>query len=100
MVGIDIFTGQREEDIRPSDNIIQVPKVTKKDYTIVSIESDGYLTLLDETTCKVRADLKLNRNMEVNRRLLDKYDEGNDQIKVTVLKALGEEQIISFKVIV
>ena len=99
MVGIDIFTGRREEDVRPSNNMIQVPKVTKKDYTIINIESDGYVTLLDEITCKVRSDLKLKKDTDVNRRLLDKFREGDGQIKVTVLKALGQEQIMTFKVI-
>ena len=97
MVAIAIFTSRRYEDISPSDRIIQVPHITKKDYLIVQIDRDGYITLLDEVTCKIRSDMKLNKESDVIRRLLDKHKNGNGQIKVTVLKALGEEQIIAFK---
>ncbi|UJR31036.1 hypothetical protein I4U23_018546 [Adineta vaga] len=99
MVGIDIFTGRRYEDISPSDRTIQVPKVSKKDYIIVQIDQDGYLTLLDENTCKIRNDMKIKKESDVNCKLLDKYKQSDDQIKVTVLKALGEEQIVAFKMV-
>ncbi|CAF0785017.1 unnamed protein product [Rotaria sordida] len=99
LVGIDIFTGRRYEDVRPGGHMIQVPIVGKKDYLIVNIDSDGYVTLLNEGTCNIRSDIKLNNDADVTRRLLDKYHEGDGQIKVTVLKALGEEQIMAFKMI-
>jgi hypothetical protein len=43
--------------------------------------------------------MKLKEDADITQRLLDKFNEGNGQIKVTILKALGEEQIIAFKVI-
>ncbi len=99
MVGIDIFTGRRYEDVRPIGHMIQVPRVTKKDYLIIDIADDEYVSLMNEETCQVRRDLKLKEDAEMSRRLLDKFNEGNGQIKVTILKALGEEHIMSFKVI-
>ncbi len=99
MVGIDIFTGRRYEDIRPTGHMIQVPNVRKKDYIIVNIDDENYITLLDENTCNVRNDIKLKEDSDITRQLLDKFNEGNGQIKVTVLTALGEEQIMAFKVI-
>ncbi len=99
LIGIDIFTGRRYEDIRPSGHMIQVPNVRKKDYIIVNIDDDNYVTLLNEDTCKVRSDMKLKEDADITQRLLDKFNEGNGQIKVTILKALGEEQIIAFKII-
>jgi translation initiation factor 5A len=99
LVGIDIFTGRRYEDIRPTGHMIQVPKVNKKEYIVVNIENDGYITLLSEETCIARSDMKLTKDSDMARRLRDKFDEGNGQIKVTVLKALGEEQIIAFKIV-
>jgi translation initiation factor 5A len=99
LVGIDIFTGRRYEDVRPTGHMIQVPMVRKKDYVIVDIDGDDYMTLLNEDTCKIRKDLKLKEDWDITRRLLDKFNEGNSQIKVTVLKALGEEQIMAFKMI-
>ena len=80
--------------------MIQVPNIEKKDYLIVDVIDYDSLTLLDEQTCTIRNDINLNKNSDVCRRLLNQFNQGNDQIKVTVLKALGEEQIMAFKVIV
>ena len=99
LIGIDIFTGRRYETVQPGDRMVQIPYVTKKDYTIVNIDDDNYITLLDENTCNIRSDMKLKENSDIHRRLLDKFNEDNGQIKATVLKALGEEQIVAFKVI-
>ncbi|CAF4284638.1 unnamed protein product, partial [Rotaria magnacalcarata] len=70
LVGIDIFTGRRHEDVRPVGRIIQVPKVDKKDYILVSIANDGYTTLLDEDTCQIRSDLSI-QDSDTARRLRD-----------------------------
>jgi len=79
--------------------MIQTPNVRKKDYLVVNIDDEDYVTLLNEDTCNVRSDMKLKEDSDITRRLLDKFNEGTGQIKVTVLKALGEEQIIAFKVV-
>jgi hypothetical protein len=76
-----------------------MPNVRKKDYTVVYIDDENYISLMADDTCDVRRDIQLKEDSDITRRLLDKYNEGNGQIKVTVLKALGEEQIIAFKVI-
>ena len=98
MVGIDIFTGRRTEDVRPCGHVIQVPNVTKKDYTVVEIDDENYVSLMDDNTFEVRRDMQLKEDSDITQRLLDKYNEGDGQIRATVLKALGEEQIIAFKV--
>ncbi len=76
-----------------------MPNLRKKDYTVVYIDDENYISLMADDTCDVRRDIQLKEDSDITRRLLDKYNEGNGQIKVTVLKALGEEQIIAFKVI-
>ena len=79
--------------------MIQVPNVTKKDFVVVNIDDDHYVTLLNEDTCAVRTDMEIKEDSDIGRDILDRFNDGNGQIKVTVLKALGEEQIIAFKVI-
>ena len=54
---------------------------------------------MNEAKCNDRCQIRLQEDSNIGRRLLDKYNEGDGQIKVTVLKALGEEQIIAFKVV-
>jgi translation initiation factor 5A len=99
LVGIDIFTGRRYEDVRPIGHMIMVPNVTKKDYLVVNIEEDRYMTLLNEDTCVTRNDIEISEDSDIGREILDRFNDGNGQIKVTVLKALGEEQIIACKMI-
>lgn len=94
-----MFTGRRYEAVHPCGRIVQVPRVTKQDYLVTYIDDENYASLMNEAKCNDRCQLRLQAESEMTRRLLDKYNEGDGQIKVTVLKALGEEQIISFKVI-
>ena len=99
MVVIDIFTGRRSEDVIRQGQTIQVPELRKKEYLLVSIDDDRYVTLMDEESCDVRSDLTLKNNPHWTRELQDVYRGGNDQIRVTVLQALGEEQMMKFEII-
>eukprot|EP01118_Nematostelium_gracile_P006320 TRINITY_DN2030_c0_g1_i1.p1 TRINITY_DN2030_c0_g1~~TRINITY_DN2030_c0_g1_i1.p1 ORF type:complete len:181 (-),score=44.27 TRINITY_DN2030_c0_g1_i1:176-637(-) len=93
MVGIDIFTGKKYEDLSPSTHNMDVPNVTRTDYQLVGID-DGYCSLMspDGTT---KDDLKLPVG-ELGEEIQALYDEGKD-LNVTVLSALGQEQIIAQK---
>jgi len=79
--------------------MIQVPNIQKKEYTIVDLNECDSITLRDDNTGKTRNDLKLKEDWDITARILDKYNEGKGRIKVTVFKALSEEQIKTFKVI-
>ena len=79
--------------------MIQVPNIQKKEYTILDLNGCDSITLRDDITGKKRSDLKLKEDWDITARILDKYKEGKGRIKVTVFKALGEEQIKTFKVI-
>jgi translation elongation factor P/translation initiation factor 5A len=68
----DIFTDRRYEDVIPNGHMVQIPQLIKKDYLLITIEDDGYVTLLDETICDTRNDLKLNMKSDLGRQLLEK----------------------------
>ncbi|KAL3862061.1 hypothetical protein ACJMK2_008056 [Sinanodonta woodiana] len=93
MVGIDIFTGKKYEDICPSTHNMDVPNVTRKEYTLVDISDDDYCSLMYEN--EVRDDLKLPPGEE-GQKIKEQFGDGSEII-VTVLKALDEEAISSFK---
>merc|ERR1711912_172110 len=57
ITGIDIFTGKKYEDSVPTSHNIDCPNVTKTEYTLVSIDDDGYVTLMDAEG-EMREDLK------------------------------------------
>jgi len=94
MVGIDIFTGKKYEDICPSTHNMEVPNVKRVEYLLVNIQSDGYVDLMGDNS-DTRSDLKLPEG-DLGKDIKNKFDAG-DNLKVTVLEALGEEMIITCK---
>jgi translation initiation factor 5A len=93
MVGLDIFTGRKYEDICPSTHNMNVPNVSRKDYQVVNIE-EGFTHLMDDGG-DVREDMKVPEG-DLGKEILTKFDNG-DEFTCTVLKAVGEEQIIAVK---
>lgn len=72
------------------------PIVTRKDYQLVDIDEDGYLTLMDDKN-DTRSDLKIDEDAdESHKKLKEDFDEGKDLL-VTVLAAMGTEKIIAHK---
>lgn len=96
MVGQDIFTGRKYEDVSPSSHNMEQPVVTRKDYQLIDIEDDGFVTLMDDKN-ETRADIKLDLDGDDNhKKVKADFDEGKD-LFVTVLSAMGTEKIIASK---
>jgi translation initiation factor 5A len=95
MVGIDLFSGKKYEDICPSTHNMDVPNIKRTEYSVIDIDNDGYVSLLDDSS-DTRSDIKLPEG-ELGQEIKSKFD-NSDTIKVTVLKALGEEAIMSYKI--
>jgi len=95
LVGIDIFTGKKYEDLSPSTHNMEVPNVTRKEYQVLDISDDDYVSLLDEEGVQ-KDDLKVPEG-EVGEELRNLFNEGKE-LNATVLGALGKEQIIQIKI--
>lgn len=95
MVGLDIFTGKKYEDISPSSHNMDQPVVVRKDYQLIDIDDDGYITIMDDKH-ETRSDLHLDDTDEVHVKAKDDFVNGKDLI-VTVLSALGSEKVIAAK---
>merc|ERR1711916_23201 len=94
MVGIDIFTGKKYEDICPSTHNMDVPNVKRTEYMLLDISDDDFLSLMmpDGST---KEDLKIPEG-EIGEKLREAFNNGKE-VTVQVLSAMGMEQAKSFK---
>lgn len=96
IVATDIFTGKKYEDISPSSHNMDQPIVTRKDFQLIDIDEEGFVTVMDDKN-ETRSDLRLDVDGDdVHKKVKEEFEEGKD-LHVTVLSALGTEKIISFK---
>jgi len=95
LVGIDIFDGKKYEDMSPSTHNMEVPNVNRKEYTLIDVTEEGFLSLMDEGG-EVRDDLHCNHNAELMAEISKKFDAG-DEMMITVLQAMGKEVPMAIK---
>ena len=96
IVGIDIFTGKKYEDSFPTSHNVEVPFINRLPYTVIDVDSDGYLTLMDKQGT-TRQDLKLPQENESDKILSERIKEAlNDgkEIVLTVLKSMKNEKVV------
>merc|ERR1712037_27209 len=95
MVALDIFTQKKYEDICPSTHNMDVPNITRRDYQLLDVSDDGYLSLMDDAG-NTRDDLQ-NPDGDVGDEIKGAISDGKD-ILCTVLSACGEESVIATKI--
>lgn len=95
LTGIDIFDGKKYEDMSPSTHNMEVPNVSRIEYTLIDIGEEGYLSLMDDGG-EVRDDLHCNHNPELLAEIKTKFDAG-DEMMICVLKAMGKEMPMAIK---
>uniref|UniRef100_A0A9J7ZMQ9 Eukaryotic translation initiation factor 5A n=3 Tax=Cyprininae TaxID=2743694 RepID=A0A9J7ZMQ9_CYPCA len=93
MVGIDIFTNKKYEDICPSTHNMDVPNTKRNDYQLVDI-SEGFLSLMMDNG-DVREDLRVPEG-DLGKEIESKFAAGEEML-VTVLSAMGEESAVAVK---
>ncbi|XP_071340610.1 eukaryotic translation initiation factor 5A-1 isoform X1 [Trachinotus anak] len=95
LVGIDIFTNKKYEDMCPSTHNMDVPSIKRIDYQLVNI-NDSYMSLMSDNG-EIREDLRVPEN-EIGKEIEAKFDAG-DEFMVTVISAMGEECAVATKVL-
>lgn len=94
IVAIDIFTQKKLELVVPSTHNVDVPIVKRDEYQLLDISDDDFVSLMLDNG-ETKDDLKLNDN-ETCQNLRTLFENGKSLL-VTVLSAMNEEMIISFK---
>ncbi len=98
VIGIDLFTQKKYDDIFGSTDSVSLPTVKKTDYQVQFLLDDGYLKLMNLTSGDMREDLNAPEDMaekvEQLYREAEEDQEGHKCLVVTVLSALGMERIV------
>ncbi|EJD54792.1 eukaryotic translation initiation factor 5A-2 [Auricularia subglabra TFB-10046 SS5] len=93
LVAIDIFTGKKLEDISPSTHNMDVPNVTRTEYTLVNID-DGFLNLMTADGSS-KDDVKVPEG-DLGKQIETEFNEGKELL-VTIVSAMGEEQAVTIR---
>jgi len=96
LVALDIFTGKKLEDICPSTHNMDVPVVKRKEYQLLAINEDAYVSLMDLETCDTKDDLKLPEG-ELGDQIKAAFEKDETGLLLSVVAACGEEQILGWK---
>merc|ERR1712151_1047524 len=95
----DIFTGKKCEMLESSTHNCDVPNVHRAEYTLLDIDDDGFVSLMEESG-DTKDDLSLPSGTDDSNKLAEDlkaaFDDGKDII-VTVLSAMNEEMIIAMR---
>ncbi|MCJ1430414.1 Eukaryotic translation initiation factor 5A [Sticta canariensis] len=95
LVAIDIFTGKKLEDLCPSTHNMDVPNVTRREYQLLHISDDDFLSLmLDDGTMK--DDVKKPEG-DVGDKIEKLFRTEEKDTNVIVLTSMGEEVAIEAK---
>jgi len=95
LVGLDIFTSKKYEDLCPSTHNIDVPNVNRSDFQLIDISDDGFATLMNDKG-DTRDDLKVPEG-ELGQKIREDFGKEESTVIVTVMSAIGEECIIACK---
>ena len=95
IVGIDIFTGKKCEDLCPTSHNMSEPIVKKFEYTVMDVGDDGALSLLTAEGDS-KDDLNLPTGTDdldkLSQQVKDMFAEGKG-IRVVTMTAIGQEQL-------
>ncbi|KAJ2747096.1 translation initiation factor eIF5A [Coemansia sp. BCRC 34301] len=91
--GIDIFNGRKYEDMSPSTHNVDVPNVSRAEFTLIDV-TEGFLSLMDDAG-EMKEDVKVPEG-ELGDKIRADFADGKELL-ITILKAMGEEAAISHK---
>ncbi|KAL4780899.1 translation protein SH3-like domain-containing protein [Aspergillus varians] len=95
LVALDIFTQKKYEDLSPSTHNMDVPNVTRKEYQLLDVTDDDFLSLMDDNG-STKDDVKVPEG-EVGERLIRMFREEEKDCNVVILTSMGEQACMEVK---
>eukprot|EP00767_Chilomastix_cuspidata_P001203 gnl/Chilomastix_cuspidata/138.p1 GENE.gnl/Chilomastix_cuspidata/138~~gnl/Chilomastix_cuspidata/138.p1 ORF type:complete len:169 (-),score=31.05 gnl/Chilomastix_cuspidata/138:31-537(-) len=97
VVGIELFSGKKYEDIIPASHNCTVPVVKNDTYDVLHVDDGDIHVMLD--TGETREDIKVPEG-SYGEELVEAYESmsSNQEMRVTVLSAMGKEKVIDYQV--
>ena len=93
----DIFNGKKCEELIPSTHAADIPFVVRKDFSLLDISDDDFLTLCDEAG-ETRADVGMPSYPDgFAHEIREKFADEEKTWTVTLQTAMGIEMIIAIK---
>lgn len=98
ITALNIFNGKKQEESVPTSHNVDCPNVTRQEYSLISIDDNGYCTILDEKE-EVQDDyvqLPKEDDAPFVKTLKERFENG-EALAIITFKALGIEQVVDFK---
>ncbi|KAG5662309.1 hypothetical protein KAF25_004727 [Fusarium avenaceum] len=89
LVATDIFTNKKYEDLSPSTHNMDVPHVSRREYQLLDISDDGFLSLMTDDG-DTKDDVPVPDN-DIGAKIKKLFQEDGKDTNVIVLTAMGEE---------
>jgi len=100
LTGVDIFTGKKVEDISPSTHNMDVPNVTRTEYTLIYVSEDGFLSLMTPdggTKDDVRVDNSTTVGNEILGLVKNGLEKEGKEYLISIISSMGEEAVVTWK---
>lgn len=94
--GKDILTDKMYDCTFHAGDMVDAPLVKRTEYTLLNVEEDGALSLLDAAG-EMKEDNSLPEKdhlSDVKKNIKKWFEEGKFEVLVTVIATLGQEQVI------
>ena len=95
LVAIDIFTAKKYEDLSPSTHNMDVPHVTRREYQLLDVSDDGFLSLMNDDG-DTKDDVKMPDG-EVGDKINKLFVEEEKDTNVIILTSMGEQAAVEAK---
>ncbi|KND90304.1 Eukaryotic translation initiation factor 5A, partial [Tolypocladium ophioglossoides CBS 100239] len=95
LVAVDIFTNKKYEDLSPSTHNMDVPNVSRREYQLLDISDDGFLSLMNDDG-DTKDDVRMPDG-EIGEKIHKLFKVDEKDTNVVVLTSMGEEAAVEAK---